>query len=589
MTTAYRFRQSMDILMDRLRSSQQLYIRCIKPNDEELTINANAQSTTINEKKVYHQIRYLGILENVFINKAGYWYKISYKRFVARYSILLPYTKKENIKLKKTNRELTTEIVHQFLESFKQQHQTVAFGKTILFTCDAELLSSLELARMHKLEDIAIQLQAYIRGYIARHRFERLRLATKLLLDFHQYKLNRELDQIIERWKSYTDELKMALINTPSEELEYDQLPLFTCSVELIKHSTLAQNDRNWITDHLLPALDYLNRCLLIYIFPYEYWREQCYRRKAAECFGNGCKREWGQTRRRWMGNYLVDARECPFNLQIKALLHRHPRSFGFEGCRIRFSAFIVKTNRYDCLQVYGLVLVKSGVIYKIKLAPSLSVSAWFHVRNIKEMSVTSGADQIVVIHTIRAETGNLTIDNDLVFAFCSLKGEKNKIRSEDLLTSNQHEQGNKLGEFVTLVAEIYSEIYTNSKLEIVIGQPIVFRIQGQVYHILVIEDEQIESGESSNTQSNILNTDNINTNTNIAQRVGLELRESLRKLNTSAISLLHILSSSKTFYRCYARLVHGPPEQDKSNIVNLAQTVRVKKHGHTKIVMLYK
>lgn len=570
--------------MDRLRSSQQLYIRCIKPNDEDMRTKTNIPSTTLNEGKVYHQIRYLGILENVLISKAGYWHKTPYDQFLARYAMLLP--KKEDIGPKKANRELAIEIVEQYRDDHEQQSKAAAFGKTMLFVRDAKLLSALEAGRMRMLESNAIKLQAHIRGHLARHRLGRLRLAIKLFLDFHQYKLHQVLGVVIAQWTDYVHRLKVAVTSTPADQLEYDQLPVFASPIKLVQQSPLALHDRHWISAHLLPVLDYLNRCLLVYTLPYEYWREQGYRSRAAKCFGDGCKQEWGQTRRRWTGNYLVDAGECPYYRQIKTLLRRHPQSFGFEWCRVRFSAFIVTTNRYDCLQIYGLVLIDSGAIFKVKLAPNMSVSAWAHVKDIIDVSVTHGADQLVVLHSIRAGTGDLAIGNDdLVFAFCSLKGDSN---NEDLQSWAAHDQGNKVGEFVTLVAEIYSEIYPNTKLPVMIGMPIKFRVQGKVHEIIVVDEEQqlLNTNEvfggNASTRAN-------NTNINMAQRVKLELREGLRKLNTGTMELLHSLASTKTFYGCYTRIVCGSAEQDKSNVSSLAQLVRIKKHGTTRLVMLYK
>ena len=57
------------------------YIRCIKPNDEK-------RSGLFNVERVTHQVRYLGLLENVRVRRAGYAYRQTFERFSARYKML---------------------------------------------------------------------------------------------------------------------------------------------------------------------------------------------------------------------------------------------------------------------------------------------------------------------------------------------------------------------------------------------------------------------------------------------------------------------------------------------------------------------
>ena len=57
------------------------YIRCIKPNSQK-------QKKLFDEDLVRHQVRYLGLMENVRVRRAGYAFRMEYGRFLDRYKML---------------------------------------------------------------------------------------------------------------------------------------------------------------------------------------------------------------------------------------------------------------------------------------------------------------------------------------------------------------------------------------------------------------------------------------------------------------------------------------------------------------------
>ena len=63
--------------MNKLLACQPHYIRCIKSNDEK-------RSGVLNEERVRHQVRYLGLLENVRVRRAGFAFRTTYDRFLWR-------------------------------------------------------------------------------------------------------------------------------------------------------------------------------------------------------------------------------------------------------------------------------------------------------------------------------------------------------------------------------------------------------------------------------------------------------------------------------------------------------------------------
>ncbi|KAJ4173308.1 class II myosin [Fusarium falciforme] len=80
-----RIRTSANALVDTLMKCQPSYIRTIKPNE-------NKSPTEYNGPNVLHQIKYLGLQENVRIRRAGFAYRQAFDKFVDRFFLLSPAT-----------------------------------------------------------------------------------------------------------------------------------------------------------------------------------------------------------------------------------------------------------------------------------------------------------------------------------------------------------------------------------------------------------------------------------------------------------------------------------------------------------------
>jgi len=80
-TAGFKIRESIQALVAALSQCHPHYIRCIKPNDKK------AANTYVNDR-VQHQVKYLGLLENVKVRRAGYAYRQLYDKFFFRYAII---------------------------------------------------------------------------------------------------------------------------------------------------------------------------------------------------------------------------------------------------------------------------------------------------------------------------------------------------------------------------------------------------------------------------------------------------------------------------------------------------------------------
>uniref|UniRef100_A0A8C6MXV1 Myosin IA n=1 Tax=Mus spicilegus TaxID=10103 RepID=A0A8C6MXV1_MUSSI len=80
-TAGTQFKNSVAVLMKNLYSKNPNYIRCIKPNDQQQQGRFTSEMVTV-------QARYLGLLENVRVRRAGYAFRQGYKPFLERYRLL---------------------------------------------------------------------------------------------------------------------------------------------------------------------------------------------------------------------------------------------------------------------------------------------------------------------------------------------------------------------------------------------------------------------------------------------------------------------------------------------------------------------
>lgn len=80
-TAITQFKNSLNNLMVILRDKEPSYIRCIKPNNFK-------QAANFDVELVKHQIKYLGLMENLRVRRAGFAYRRTYELFLQRYKSL---------------------------------------------------------------------------------------------------------------------------------------------------------------------------------------------------------------------------------------------------------------------------------------------------------------------------------------------------------------------------------------------------------------------------------------------------------------------------------------------------------------------
>ncbi|CAL1271380.1 unnamed protein product [Larinioides sclopetarius] len=192
-TAATQFKTSLSSLMNILMSKEPWYIRCIKPND-------NKWPGIFDETIVAHQVKYLGLMENLRVRRAGFAYRKKYEDFLKRYKCLCPDTwpsyggsAKDGVKL------LVQYLGYKPEEyAFGKSKIFIRFPKTLFQTEDefqrykhvlatiiqAKFRAYVQRKKYLSMQKSALLINRYWRGHLARQMLERRRWAVMVIRKF---------------------------------------------------------------------------------------------------------------------------------------------------------------------------------------------------------------------------------------------------------------------------------------------------------------------------------------------------------------------------------------------------------------------
>ncbi|XP_066591838.1 unconventional myosin IC isoform X2 [Prorops nasuta] len=192
-TAITQFKNSLNNLMDILMGKEPSYIRCIKPNDYKMPHQ-------FNEKIVMHQIKYLGLMENLRVRRAGFAYRRPYEQFLQRYKSLCPQTWPQYNGSPKEGVQILLDHLNYKPEEYRMGNTKlfIRFPKTLFTTEDAFQLKKHEIAaiiqsrwkcilerrRYLKIREAAIAIQKNIRRWHAKREAEKRRQAVRTIRRF---------------------------------------------------------------------------------------------------------------------------------------------------------------------------------------------------------------------------------------------------------------------------------------------------------------------------------------------------------------------------------------------------------------------
>ncbi|KAI7812507.1 unconventional myosin-Ic isoform X2 [Triplophysa rosa] len=163
-TAATQFKLSLAKLMEILMSKEPSYVRCIKPNDAK-------QPGRFDEVLVRHQVKYLGLMENLRVRRAGFAYRRNYEAFLERYKSLCPDTWPNWHGKQSEGVAILVKHLNYKPEEYKLGRSKIfiRFPRTLFVTEDA-----LEAQK----QTIAVTVQKSWRGYRERAKYHRIRSAV---------------------------------------------------------------------------------------------------------------------------------------------------------------------------------------------------------------------------------------------------------------------------------------------------------------------------------------------------------------------------------------------------------------------------
>lgn len=163
-TAVTQFKNSLNNLMDILMGKEPSYVRCIKPNDIKM-------AGKFDEQIVSHQVKYLGLMENLRVRRAGFAYRRPYEVFLQRYKCLSSDTWPHYPGPAKMG-------VQALICSLKYDQEEYRMGNTKVFIRSPQTLFATEDAFQAKKHDLASLIQSIWKGLIQRRKYLHIRASV---------------------------------------------------------------------------------------------------------------------------------------------------------------------------------------------------------------------------------------------------------------------------------------------------------------------------------------------------------------------------------------------------------------------------
>ncbi|PFX32989.1 Unconventional myosin-Ic [Stylophora pistillata] len=235
-TAGTQFKTSLNNLMTILMSKQPSYVRCIKPNDSK-------KADIFQDDLVRHQVKYLGLMENLRVRRAGFAYRRPFPFFLQRYKCLCPDTWPVWY-------DDPGEGVKKICEHLNYKPDEYRIGKSKIFIRFPQTLFSTEDAFQAKKPALATIIQAQFKGYYQRQKYVRLQLAVIVIAKhWRQVRAQRLLEQRRKAANRIRKFIKGLITrNQPASEENTDFIAYVRKSYLLLltKHLPRSVLDKSW-------------------------------------------------------------------------------------------------------------------------------------------------------------------------------------------------------------------------------------------------------------------------------------------------------------------------------------------------------
>uniref|UniRef100_A0AAR2LQP8 Myosin IG n=1 Tax=Pygocentrus nattereri TaxID=42514 RepID=A0AAR2LQP8_PYGNA len=362
LTAATLFKNSIIALVDKLACKEPYYVRCIKPNEVKSPM-------LFDDARCRHQVAYLGLLENVRVRRAGFAYRQPYERFLQRYKMTCEYTWPNH--LMSSDREAVEAIVVQ--HGFEGD---VAYGHTKLFVRTPRSLFTLEQERAALIPILVLFLQKVWRGALARMRCRQMRAIYKVMGCYKRYKVKAHFWEVERRFASVRN------MTDYGKSVEWPTPP-----AALMQFHKITQHlHRRWRARQIVKNIPPSDMAEV--------------RAKVAALGAlSGERLDWGFNRA-WERDYL--ARDCPLTSSNFVRITKELKNKD-QYSQVLFSGFVRMLNWFNNTKDRAL-LITDKHIYRLEPKKHFKVQKRIPIETVTSLSVSSGTDQMVVLHTVSQE-----------------------------------------------------------------------------------------------------------------------------------------------------------------------------------------
>ncbi|XP_017855457.1 unconventional myosin ID [Drosophila busckii] len=445
LTAGTLFQRSMADLVSTLLKKEPFYVRCIKPNDIK-------SSSMFDEERVQHQVRYLGLLENVRVRRAGFVHRQRYDKFLLRYKMISQYTW-PNFRAG-SDRDGVRVLIEE-----KGFAQDVKYGHTKIFIRSPKTLFALEQQRNEMIPHIVTLLQKQVRGWIARRNFKKMKAALTIMRAYKTYKLRSYVHELAQRFRHAKQQRDYG------RSIQWPNPPLSGRQAAVRLHR----------------IFDHWRAYMILRKYPRSEWPQLRLQIIAATALA-GRRPYWGQ-QRKWLGDYLANSLDNSGYEAYTANVKNLRNSGGGDSFRqVLFSGFVRKFNRHN-KQADRAFIVTDTNIYKLEGIKKKfkDMQRSIAIKELTSISVTPGRDQLIVFHSPK--------NNDLVF---SLQGETTQLKED------------RIGELVGIVCKKYYDA-TGTELRVNVGSNIACRLGEKARTIVVEAAANVETPNFRHSAGNII------------------------------------------------------------------------------------
>ncbi|CAM4634107.1 unnamed protein product [Leuciscus chuanchicus] len=391
LTAATLFKNSIIALVDKLACKEPYYVRCIKPNEVKSPL-------LFDDGRCQHQVAYLGLLENVRVRRAGFAYRQPYARFLQRYKMTCEYTWPNH--LMSTDQEAVEAIVNQ--HGFEDD---VAYGHTKLFVRTPRTLFTLEQERAALIPILVLFLQK-----VTDTLFTFLSLSVNFLGHFSDIAVLRhhELFLSVCVLKPYQSKLLIYGFLSAHIRVCAQKAGCQTARPVSIKLGSLSR---------LIVLKLWWARQLIKNIPPSDMAEVRA--KVAALSALSGERVDWGYSRA-WERDYLANVKDSPLTSTNFVRITKELKNKD-QYAQVLFSCSVRMLNWFNNTKDRAL-LITDKHIYRLEPKKHFKVQKRIALDSVVGVSVTSGSDQMVALHTssqddflVHLQRGQLNPNQDRV------------------------------------------------------------------------------------------------------------------------------------------------------------------------------